>query len=240
MLSSVESHAPKYAQLADIFRQRVARGQWPRDSRLPTNEQLATEFGVSRITVRQALDILADEGILEAKQGRGTYVKDAPPQQRQLPVETTLAALDRLYRDTSPEILTINESSVQPALTAADGQPAAEYVYMRRLHSRDGQPYCLISIYMDKAIFRKHAARFRREVVIPILVSMKDPKIARARQTLTVGASDLEASNLLKIPLNSPVAEVRRVFNAADGRVIYVAEVTYRGDFVRIEMDLKP
>ena len=44
----------------------------------------------------------------------------------------------------------------------------------------------------------------------------------------------------LKVPLNSPVAEVRRVFTSADGTVIYLGEVTYRGDFVRIDMDLRP
>ena len=111
---------------------------------------------------------------------------------------------------------------------------------MRRLQSRAGQPSCVISIYMGKPVFQKHAARFRNDVVIPILVSVRDPKISRARQTLTAGTSDWEVSRLLRIPLNSPVAEVRRVFEASDGRVIYVAEVTYRGDFVRIEMDLNP
>ena len=57
---------------------------------------------------------------------------------------------------------------------------------------------------------------------------------------MTIGSADLDLARLLGVPLNSPVAEVRRVFNSADGRVIYLGEVTYRGDFVRIEMDLKP
>jgi GntR family transcriptional regulator len=42
------------------------------------------------------------------------------------------------------------------------------------------------------------------------------------------------------VPLNSPVAEVRRVFTTADRTVIYLGEVTYRGDFIRIDMDLRP
>ena len=58
-----------------------------------------------------------------------------------------------------------------------------------------------------------------------------------ARQTLTIATADLEAAKLLQIPLNSPVAEVRRVFTTADRTVIYLGEVTYRGDFVRIDMD---
>ncbi|WP_349645060.1 UTRA domain-containing protein [Bradyrhizobium sp. Leo121] len=52
-----------------------------------------------------------------------------------------------------------------------------------------------------------------------------------------MGTADLEASKLLEVPLGSPVAEVRRVFNTASDRVIYLGEVTYRGDFIRIDRD---
>lgn len=240
MLSSAESHSPKYARIADDIRQRIARGHWPRGSRLPTNEALAQEFGVSRVTVRQAVDILAREGVIEARQGLGTFVTGTPAHDRWLKVETSLSALAEVYRDTSPEILNIAEASAKPRLSPEDGTPAERYVHMRRVHSRDGQPYCVISIYLDEAVFRNQAERFRREVVIPILAAMREPRIARARQTFTIASADLEVSRLLGIPLSAPVAEVRRVFATGEGRVIYLGEVTYRGDFVRIEMDLKP
>ena len=58
---------------------------------------------------------------------------------------------------------------------------------------------------------------------------------------MTIGTADLEVcGSCCGCPLNSPVAEVRRVFTAADRTVIYLGEVTYRGDFVRIDMDLRP
>ncbi len=69
-----DSHVPKYAQIADIFRQRIARGVWTQGLRLPANEELAAEFGVSRVTIRQAVDLLARDGVIEAQQGRGTFV----------------------------------------------------------------------------------------------------------------------------------------------------------------------
>lgn len=240
MLSSAEAHSPKYARIADTIRQRIARGQWPTQTRLPTNEALAQEFGVSRVTVRQAVDILAREGVIEARQGLGTFVTGTPAQDRWLKVETSLSALAEVHRDTSPEIINIAESSAEPQLGPADGSAADRYVYMRRVHSREGQPYCVISIYLDENVFRRQPERFRREVVIPILAGMRKPAIARARQTFTIGSADLEGSRLLNIPLSAPVAEVRRVFTTATGRVIYLGEVTYRGDYVRIEMDLKP
>ncbi|WGS18148.1 MULTISPECIES: GntR family transcriptional regulator [unclassified Bradyrhizobium] len=235
-----ESHVPKYAQIADIFRQRIARGIWAKGLRLPANEELAAEFGVSRVTIRQAVDLLSREGVIEAQQGRGTFVTGTVKQDRWLKVETTLSDLAEMYRDTSPEIINISESRTDAPLLPEDGKPASRYVFMRRVHSRQKEPYCVISIYLDEKIFRRHPKRFRNETVIPILSDLRDPEIARARQTLTIGTADLEVARLLKVPLNSPVAEVRRVFSSADHTVIYLGEVTYRGDFVRIDMDLRP
>jgi GntR family transcriptional regulator len=235
-----DSHVPKYAQIADIFRQRVARGIWAQGLRLPANEELAAEFGVSRVTIRQAVDLLARDGILEARQGRGTFIIGEFKQDRWLRVETTLSDLAEVYRDTSPEIINISESRTDAPLTSEDGKPAEHYVFMRRVHSRNKRAYCVISIYLDERIFRKHPKRFRKETVIPILKDMRDPEISSARQTLTIGTADLEVAKLLQVPLNSPVAEVRRVFTTADRTVIYLGEVTYRGDFVRIDMDLRP
>jgi GntR family transcriptional regulator len=235
-----DSHVPKYAQIADIFRQRIARGIWGKGCRLPANESLAAEFGVSRITVRQAVDLLARDGLIEAQQGRGTFVKAMAKREPWLRVETTLSDLAEVYRDTSPEILNISEGRADAPLLPGDGKAAARYVFMRRVHSRQRHPYCVISIYLDETVFRKAPKRFRKETVIPILKDMRDPKIKTARQTLTIGTADIEASKLLSVPLNSPVAEVRRVFTAQDGTVIYLGEVTYRGDFIRIDMDLRP
>lgn len=237
---NAESHVPKYAQIADIFRQRIARGIWTEGTKLPANEVLAAEFGVSRVTIRQAVEILSRDGVIEAKQGRGTFVTGKPQQNRWLRVETTLSDLSAMYQNTSPEILNISESRVDAPLLPTDGKAAAKYVFMRRIHSRDSEPYCVISIYLDEAVFRKHPKRFRTETVIPILETMTDPAIHAARQTLSIGTADIEVAKLLKIPLNSPVAEVRRIFTRKDGTVIYLGEVTYRGDFIRIEMDLRP
>jgi len=234
------SHVPKYAQIANIFRQRIARGVWAKGFRLPANEDLAEEFGVSRVTVRQAVELLSRDGVIEAQQGKGTFVTGTLKQDRWLKVETTLSALAEVYRDTSPEIINISESNTAAPLLPGDGRPADRYVFMRRVHSRNNDRYCVISIYLDERVFRKSPKRFRKETVIPILHDLREPKIAHAKQTLTIGTADLEVAKLLRIPLNSPVAEVRRVFTTAKGTVIYLGEVTYRGDFVRIDMDLRP
>lgn len=235
-----KSPVPRYVQIADLLRQTIARGVWQAGSRLPSNEELMHRFDVSRVTVRQAVDVLARDGLVEARQGSGTFITGEVRDDRWLRVETTLADLAEVYRDTKPELLNLAEATAAPTLRPQDGTPAPSYFFMKRVHSHQGRPYCVISIYLDERVFRKAPARFRTETVIPILAKLRNPAIAKARQTLTIATADLEAARHLGIGVNAPVAEVRRVFNDAEGTVVYLGEVTYRGDFIHLEMDLKP
>jgi GntR family transcriptional regulator len=235
------AHSPKYVQLAELFRQRIAKGVWRHGERLPTLEQLCKEYGIARVTARQAMDQLVREGLVVAQRGRGTFVTGELRHDHWLRVETTLAKLGEVYRDTQPTILTIDESDSAraPLLQPDDGVPAERYIYMRRVHAREGRPYCVIGIHLDADVFARNPLAFRTGTVIPLLTGMRGLKIASARQVLTIGTADLEVARHLGVPVNAPVAEVRRVVTAAKRRVIYVAEVTYRGDFVRVDFDLK-
>ncbi len=233
------AQVPLYVQLADLFRQRIVKGIWKEGEKLPSLDKLVDEFEVARVTVRQAVDRLTRDGLVSPQRGRGTFVTGSPQDDRWLKVETTLQNLADVYRDTHPTILNIDESTRSPRMTEADGVAAEQYVYMRRIHSRQGRPYCVIGIYLDAAIFAKHPTRFRKETVIPLLMTMPTVKIVTARQVLTISTADLEVARHLGINVNAPVAEVRRVFTGPKRRVIYLGEVTYRGDFVHMEIDLK-
>jgi GntR family transcriptional regulator len=239
MTPSFSDAAPRYLQIADLMRQRIARGQWPVGEKLPSLEALAQEFGVARLTVRQAVDLLTRDGLVSPQQGRGTFVTALPARRNWLKVQTTLDELAQTYRDDKPDIINIDESVTHAPLQPDDGTPAERYVYMRRVHSKNGQPYCVIGIYLDERLFRRHPKRFRNETVIPILNAMGKDGVAHAHQVLTMGTADLEVARLLHVPVNTPVAEVRRVFTDAKGCVIYLGEVTYRGDFIRLQMTLK-
>ena len=234
-----KAQVPLYVQLADLFRQRIVKGMWREGEKLPSLEKLVAEFEVARVTVRQAIERLARDGLVSPQRGRGTFVTGAPHADRWLKVETTLRNLADVYRDTQPTILNIDESARTPRLDASDGMAAERYVYMRRVHAHEGRPYCVIDIYLDAAIFARHPVRFRKETVIPLLLAMPSVKIVTARQVLTISTADLEVARHLGTRVNAPVAEVRRVFTGPKRRVIYLGEITYRGDFVHLEIDLK-
>jgi GntR family transcriptional regulator len=235
-----DSPVPRYAQLAGLFRRRIERGVWPPGAQLPTLERLTAEFGVARVTVRQAVQRLVQEGLVSAQRGRGTFVTAHPGRGSELRLATSLASLADMYRDDEPKLTLIEETHAMPRLDAADGTPAPRYRHLKRVHTRDGVAYCVISIYLDERVFRMAPSRFRRETVVPVLLDLPRVTIARAWQTLSIGAADVEVARLVGMVVNAPVAEVRRVCRDGDGVVIYLGEVTYRGDYIHLEMDLKP
>lgn len=229
---------PRYAQLADVMRQRIHRGLWPTGTRVPSILSLMEEFDVARVTVRQAIQILAREGLLSPERGRGTFVTEEAARDRRLVVHTTLDKLVSMYRGDRPTLANIAESDERPPLTDEDGIAAPSYTHMRRIHSREGERYCLASIYIATDVFERAPRRLRSEVVLPILTSLEGVTIVDGHQSMRIATADTGIAHDLRIPLNAPVAEVRRLLRSPDGVVIYFCEAIYRGDYIRLEMDL--
>lgn len=232
------SASPLYAQVADALRERIVKGIWPIGSKIPTLPELAKEFGVGLVTVRQAVQLLKNEKLVAPEQGRGTFVRDRPQTHPKMRVETSLRGLADLYRKLAPRVLPLEEGIAMPRLEADDGRPAPRYRYLRRVHASDRQVTSVISAYLDERIFRMAPKRFRKELIIPVLMDLEGVKIGSARQILTIGTAGAQAANALNIAATAPVAEVRRVFCDPDGTVIYLGELIYRGDFIRVDMDL--
>lgn len=229
-------NAPKYGVVANALRQRIGRGLWPAGTRVPSLLALAEEFGVARLTARQAVQLLVDEGLLEARRGRGTVVTGKPRAVKNIQVQTTLKALGAMYLRAPPEIRTLSES-VGP-LPPGQRRDDRAYVRLQRVHSEVGVAYCVITLYIDAAVFALAPRSFREKAVIPVLLSLPECRVQRARQTMTVGTADANVAAHLGVAPNAPVAFVERVFEGKAGHVIYRAEVIYRGEAVRLEIDL--
>ena len=75
-----QSAVSRYLQLATLFRRRVEIGEWAVGARIPTVDELAGEFGVARLTIRQALGQLEHDGIIQRFRAKGTFVRKRRPQ----------------------------------------------------------------------------------------------------------------------------------------------------------------
>lgn len=228
-----------YQKIAMLMRMEITNGRWVPGERLPSLDTLARHYAVALVTMRQAIQILEDEGLVRRYQGRGTFISEELPERRWLKLESTWDALLQMWEHSRARLLKVEDNVSSPVLHVEDGTPAPTYRYMRRVHLSDGVPYAVIDIYIDQRLYRRHPQRFDNEMVIRLLEEMEDVEIMSARQCLTIGAADLNTAELLDISIGAPVGEVRRVLRDGNGVVIYVGEAIYRGDMVKLERELK-
>jgi DNA-binding GntR family transcriptional regulator len=81
-----------YRQLASVLRDRIRSGQLPTGGRMPSEKDLHDEFGLARETIRRAMAVLRAEGLIEVRQGHGTYVVEAPSSVDLRPGDTVTAS----------------------------------------------------------------------------------------------------------------------------------------------------
>ena len=225
-----------YVHIAEILRRRIENCEWQIGERIPTINNLAKEFDVAVVTVRQAVELLEQDGILKRRQGKGTYVeKLTSRKQIWLEMDSTWDALVKKWQGIRPKVLKARDNVNEVPLQEGDGFPVSSYHYMKRLHRAEGVPYALVNIYLDMDIYSRSPKTFDRERVVPNIENLPDISISSAKETLCVGEASAEIADLLDIHLHAPVAEVRRVVRDQKGYVIFVAEAIYRGDVVKLE-----
>lgn len=231
------SRSPLYLQVAEILRQRIGKGRWKAGEMLPTIDALAAEFGVGRITVRQAVKLLEAEKLLAPRRGRGTTVLPQPEAPRPLRVATRLMELVEMYSGDLPVLDTL-EDRVAELPDDAPGGRFNSYHLIRRTHMRDERRYCVIALYFAAPLFERYEQRLRKELALPVIMKADDVDVHTARQTMTISKCDYETADLLSLSIGDPVALVRREICDSAGRIICLADVIYRGDFIRLDMDL--
>jgi GntR family transcriptional regulator len=232
------SRVPLYIQVASALRRRIETGQWQVGQQISTLEELEREFEVARVTVRQAVELLQNEGLVHRYQGRGTFVADKLQDKHWLRLETTWESLVASIKDNVLNIIKVDDPPQWPKLADGEGELADEYVFLRSVQLKNGTPYALVNLHLDRGIYERSPDLFRTHTALPILATMKEADIEHAHQTLVIGSADPGTANLLKVPLGTPTAECHCVVTNRDGTAIYVAEIIYRNDCVKLYIDL--
>ena len=231
------SPIPLYIQVATLLRSRIAEGQVRPGERMPTLDELEREFGVARVTVRQAVELLEKEGLVRRQQGRGTFVTPNMRERRWLHLTIDMDSLSRSIGAHVPRFLAVREPP-SPRLLPGEGRAADAYQYLLSVQYRAGEPFAVASVHVARTIFDRAAREFRAHAALPLLLRLERDAIAHAQLTVVVGSADPDTSERLRVPLNSPTAEARYLIRDKRGVVTYVAEVIYRGDCVRFDIDL--
>tara|TARA_R110002020_G_scaffold133617_9_gene298105 strand:- start:5217 stop:5978 length:762 start_codon:yes stop_codon:yes gene_type:complete len=229
-----------YLQLAALFRSRITSGHWAVGSRIPNIDELAEEFGVARGTIRQAFDALEEEGLVERLRAKGSFVKRAPAVARVHRLEMDWTSIIKAHEGSDITALESTPNAVLPDVLRDGGTAAPAYRRFRRLHRRDGEPHLLGTSYLDERLYEMLAPeRFQREPLLRLLQETAAQSLGPAHQVLTITTADVETAAHLEIAVNAPIALMRRAVLSKDGELIYASEGRYRGDRVRLEIDLR-
>ena len=235
------SAVPRYLQLAGLFRRRIETGIWQLNKQIPTVEELSSECGVARATIRQSLGLLEAEGLISRFRAKGTFVIKRPQDIFWVEVQTDWNGLLSNREGTKIEVLSDHPNQHPPMVPHPFGKLCDSYRHLRRRHWLEEGPFLLTDVFIDDEIATHISnASFSSLTAMRLVSQAPNVKIKDARQTLTIGAADIEIAELIKMPLSAPIAQVYRSLIDTNGKIVMISTGIYRGDIVRIDMQLQP
>lgn len=231
---------PLYVRLKIAIRDLIGKGLRPGD-RLPSETELCREYGLSRITVRQAFDALAKEGAIERKQGRGTFV--AMPKRAEPVVYfgsfTEEVAADGHRGSTrliSAEIIEA-DARVSNRLRIQPHQAAWK---IRRVRMSDGQPVCYQVSYVPQLLLPNAArAEFRRGSLYDRIERTLGEPLSDAEENIEAMLADPYRATLLDLHVGAPLLVLERVVFAISGRTVEYNRSFYNALSVRLTLHSK-
>ncbi len=214
-LVTAEPGQSRYAALATALRARVVKGEWPPGSALPAEQTLATEHGVALGTLRRALELMADQGIIERLHGRGTFVRAG----------MTGATMMRFFRfgEGTGEVPSSRIVARQVLLAPADvarrlgltrGDTALR---LQRVRALAGQPCVFEEIWLPLAVFQPLAEDDTAawgDLLYPMFAERCGVHVHRVVDEISFSALTSAQARQLSLPAGHPCALVTR--NAYD------------------------
>jgi GntR family transcriptional regulator len=227
-----QNREPTYYQIRKALLSRIDSGEWGPGTQLPTEQDLQQEFGVSRGTVRRALDELAFSGRISRRSGMGTFVRDLPPR---IQTEQVLSFSEQVRRHgwlPSTRLLAAEEcppSEVPDEVRQAFGLALdAPLLRIRRLRLGDGRPLSLQTVYlmpeMCPGILKRNLGQ-----LIPLYGSY-GWRIHHADELIRVVGMEGDQAVSLGVGHGAPAIYRFRVSYLEDGRPFEVLESLDRTD----------
>jgi GntR family transcriptional regulator len=232
------SRVPLYIQVASVMRRRIETKQWRPGDKIPTLVELEREFQVARVTVRQAVDVLREEGLLRSQQGRGTFAAAKAADRHWFKLATTWDVMVESIKDNVLKRIKADNAPKLPTLREGEGELADGYVFLRSIQYKDGKPYGIVNLHLANSVYKRAPELFRQQPALPVIANWKDLDLQHAHQTVIIGSADPTTSDLLQIALGAPTAECRCVLIDPGNIAIYVADIIYRSDAIQLHIDL--
>jgi GntR family transcriptional regulator len=229
---------PKYLRIHSDLRHRITSGQWSPGSPLPSQQQLAGQFGVSIMTLRQALQLLADDGLIETRHGAGTYV--AARYAYDLGGLRSFAAdLSAQGAEITTELLAAGVVT-PPADVAARLGSSGEVLRLRRLRLSGGRPLIVQTSYLPVALAQVVEPENLGHRGLYAILGEHGLAVARADETITPATLGPSDARDLARPRSSPALLSHRISFTATSVPIIDDYALLPADSVAITVNRSP
>ncbi|OWT68861.1 MULTISPECIES: GntR family transcriptional regulator [unclassified Achromobacter] len=236
------SPLPLYHKVYLLLRQRLLDGDFG-DEALPGEHALAETYGVSRLTVRRAMDTLAADGLVSRRQGRGTFAQApaemATPQQG-ASVDALMMHLSRMGMHTQVKLL---ELAVEPASPAVAGRlevPVGAPVHRSvRVRSYEDAVFSYLQTYVPDAIGKRISRKALGSKPLLQIFGDLGIRVMGAEQTVTAVMADPDSAQALQVPVASALLNIRRLVRDTSGRPVEYLDARYRPDRFEYRLDMQ-
>ncbi|MCA8320485.1 GntR family transcriptional regulator [Burkholderia cepacia] len=226
------SAAPLYVQIKDTLRARILDGTYAPHSRMPSEHELCAAFGVSRITVRQALGDLQKEGLLFKLHGKGTFVSKPKAFQNVTSLQGFAEAMSSMGYEIVNQVRSVRtvkaDRHLAMKLNVPEGAPLVE-IHRVRLLNRE--PVSLEQTWVPEALGKRLAgADLATRDIFLVLENDCGIPLGHADVSIDAILADDEIVDALQVEESSPVLRIERLTHDASGAPIDYEYLYFRGD----------
>lgn len=227
-----DSPVSYYRQLYGILRDELAAGKWQPGERMPSEAELIAIYGVSRITVRQAFELLVNDGLVYRRRGSGTFVNVTPFDMESNRINGFAADLRRRGMEPSTQLM---DSRLEPASADMarhlDVEPGAELAVLERLRAADGAPMCFERVYLVHHLCPEVLdGDYNETPMHEALLERYGIQLTRAHQATRAVAADENLAARLQVAAGSPLLFIERVTCQQSGIPVEFRRMYIRGD----------
>jgi len=224
-----------------LLKDDIATGQQAEGSVLPSEQRLAEIYGVSRVTVRRALDALARDGLIEKKTGAGSIVRSVSTPEGAISADmaTLIPQIVQMGRATSARLLSFSYGAAPGLVREALALPAGARVQTAvRVRSSDGVPFSHLTTYVPEDISQNYSEADLATTPLFELLERSGVVVTSAQQSVTAALAAPDVADALGVPVGSALLALTRVVHDDAGRGIEYLSALYRPDMFRLDMAL--
>jgi len=231
---------PLYHQIFLILRNQIVEGRLLPGTLVSGEEELARQYGVSRITARRALAELAAEGLVTRGRGRGTHVaRRSEPAPIRAGVEGLIENLIAMGLKTQVTVIEFGYEPASPEVAAALRVPAGSEVQRAvRVRSLDIGPFSYLTTYVPPVIGRKFSGHDLAQEPLLSLLERSGVVIGSADQTMSATLADTRAGPLLEVAVGAPLLRMTRIVQDVEEHPVEYLVGLYRPDRYQFRMSL--